>query len=301
MHHRRAVRSDGTSWAARRSVALAVLSLISIVCLVVGAMALVVGATRPATRTSTVRQPWSTSTTFGWSGTTDLPTANDIYPDGRVQSPQPVFLRLLNDITVTADVAGAGAAPTGSTPLTMRATLGDGSGWSRTWALDRTVAKDGSPAHLSAPLQLSNLYYEVAWNQVATGVVTPVTLTLSVDSGQATASSPHLTFSLDRLLLKPTGPLTTTTGGSVGVTSRTVGTVRLAGQLVSVASLRKSAAVLLTGGLILAAAATLADRRRRRGRRSEFAEPVRMDIPRQRAPIEEIAEIAEIETESISL
>lgn len=295
MHHRRAVRSDGTSWAARGTAVLAIVSVISLVCLVVGATALAIGATRPTTRTSTVQRPWTTSTTFGWSGTTAVPTANDIYPDGRVQSPQPVFLHLLTDITVTADVTGTGVAPAGSKPLTLRATLGDGSGWSRTWALDRTTASNGSPAHLSAPLQLNNLYYEVAWNQVATGVVTPITLTLSVDSGQAATSSPQLTFSLDRLLLKPLGSLTTSTGGSVSAVSHTVGTVGLAGKSVSVESLRKSGAMLLAAGLILAVAATLTDRRRRRSLRSESVARVRFDLPAQREAIEEI------EAETVSL
>ena len=295
MHHRRAVRSDGTSWAARSSAVLATVSLISLVCLVVGSMALAIGATRPTTDTSTVLRPWATSTTFGWSGTTTVSTANDIYPDGRAQSPQPVFLRLLNDITVTADVTNAGAAPAGSKPLTLRATLGDGSGWSRTWALDRTVAGSGSPGHLSAPLQLNNLYYEVAWNQVATGVVTPITLTLTVDSGEAATSSPHLTFSLDRLLLQPLGSLTTKTGGSVSVVTHAVATVGLAGQSVSVENLRKSGAVLLGAGLILAVAATVTDRRRRRSRRPESAAAVRWDLPAQRETIEEI------EAETVSL
>jgi hypothetical protein len=295
MHHRRAVRSDGTSWAARSSAVLATVSLISLVCLVVGSIALAIGATRPTTRTSTVQRPWSTSTTFGWSGTAAVASTNDIYPDGRVQSPQPVFLRLLSDITVTADVANTGAAPAGSTPLTLRATLGDGSGWSRTWALDRTVATNGGPAHLSAPLQLNNLYYEVAWNQVATGVVTPITLTLSVDSGQAAPSSPHLAFSLDRLLLQPIGALTTRTGGTASAVTHTVGTVGLAGKSVSVESVRKSGALLLGAGVILAVAATLTDRRRRRIRRSESAATVRMELPAQREAIEEI------EAETVSL
>ena len=286
MHHRRAARSDGTSWAALGPAALTVVSLASVLCLVLGALALTIGMTRPTTRTSTAARPWTTTTTFGWSGTT---TANDIYPDGQVQSPQPVFLRLLNEITVTADVSSSGVARSGSQPLTLRATLSDDSGWSRTWALDRAVVSTDGPAHLSAPLKLDTLFDEVAWNQIATGVQNPITLTLSVDREQGNSPSARLAFSLQRLLFKPLGPLTTSNGGTVSATTHTAGAVRLAGQSVSVARLRTSGAVLIGAGLIVAAAATLADQRRRRRRRAESAPHLRVAVPGQRQTIEEDA------------
>jgi hypothetical protein len=241
---------------------------------------------RLTTRIATAARPWTTTTTFGWSGTAAV---DDVYPDGRVQSPQPVFLRLLNDVTVTADVTESGAAPAGSSPITLRATLGDASGWSRTWALDRAVISAGSPVHLSAPLNLNNLYYEMAWNQVATGAVNPITLTLTVDSGQAAIPPAHLAFSLDRLLFKPLGALTTTTRGSVASSTRTVATVRLAGKSISVDNLRKAGAILVGAGLILGAAATLTSRGRRSRRGAQPVAPPRLDIPSQRQEVEQTA------------
>jgi hypothetical protein len=286
MHHR-GVRSDGTSWAA---VALALVSVVSLVCVVLGGVALAVGETRPTTRATSVQQRSTSTTAFGWSGTAPLRTANDIYPDGQVQSPQPVFLRLLTDVTVTADVATSGAAPTGSHPLTLRATLADDTGWSRTWALDRTVIVAGSSAHLSAPLRLSDLNSEIGWNQTATGVRSPVTLTLTVDSGQQDRPTARLAFSLSDLLFRPLGPLTTTTRTTLSVPARTTGVVRLAGQSVSVESLRTNGAALLGGGLIVAGAAALARRRSRR--RAEPPAHARVTIPEQRAALGQTREPA---------
>jgi hypothetical protein len=279
MHHR-GVRSDGTSWAA---VALALVSLASLVCIVLGAVALAVGETRPTTRATSVQQHSTSTTAFGWSGTAALRTANDIYPDGQVQSPQPVFLRLLTDVTVTADVTTSGAAPTGSHPLTLRATLADDTGWSRTWALDRTVILAGGSAHLSAPLRLSDLNSEIAWNQTATGVRSPVTLTLTVDSGQVDRPTARLAFSLSDLLFRPRGPLTTTARTTVSVPARATAVVRLDGQSVSIESLRTNGAALLGGGLIVAGAAALARRRSRR--RAEPPAHARVTIPEQRAAL----------------
>ena len=198
MHHRRGNRSDGTSWAAKGRAMLVVVGFASLLCIVFGAVALAVGETRPTTRTTSTAQAWTSTTAFGWSGTA---AANDIYPDGRVQSPQPVYLRLLTDIAVTADVTDSGAVRTGSRPLTLRATLGDDTGWRRTWALDRTIPVDGSSAHLSAPLRLSDLHSETAWNQTATGVQSPVTLTLTVVSGRPDQPFARLPFSFVQLLL----------------------------------------------------------------------------------------------------
>jgi hypothetical protein len=274
-------------------VTITCIGLASLLCLVLGATALAIGTTRPATRTTTVQRTWTNTTTFGWSGAA---AASDIYPDGQVQSPQPVFLRLLSDITVTADVTASGATRAASSgPLTLRATLGDDTGWSRTWALDRSVASAGDTVHLSAPLQLGNLLMETGWNQISTGVLSPVTLTLSVDSGQAASPSAQTKFSLDRLLFKPLGPLTTSTGGSVPAATHTTAAVRLAGHSVSVAHLRTDGAVLVGVGLIVAAVAALADRRRRRSRRSRRSRTVagasvRAGVPGQRSPQEDEAE-----------
>lgn len=293
MHHRRAVRSDGTSWAAKSRTLLTVISLGSLLCIVVGATALAIGETRPLTRTTTAALPWTSTTTFGWFGSA---AANDIYPDGRVQSPQPVFLRLLSDVTVTADVRTSGAVRSGSGPLTLRATLSDDTGWTRTWALDRAVAAGaagGGSVHLSAPLQLGVLQQETAWNQAATGVSSPVTLTLTVDSGRPEQPPAHVAFSLGQLLFKPLGPLTTTTGGSVSTHVRTAGAVRLAGKAIAVETLRKAGALLLGVGVIGAVAATLAGRRRRR--RPATPAHVRVQVPGQRAALDDVQE------ESLSL
>jgi hypothetical protein len=133
----------------------------------------------------------------------------------------------------------------------------------------------------------------MAWNQTATGVSSPVTLTLTVDSGRADQPPAHLAFSLDQLLFKPLGPLTTTTRGDVPTSVRTAGVVQLAGKAVAVEKMRNAGAVLVGLGVIRVGAAVLAGRRGRR--RVGVAAAARVEIPGQRAALEDVRE------ESLSL
>jgi signal peptidase I len=252
----RALRNGRMDWLSREVCLAAIAG--GLVVALIGSIVAIVGYARPLHRTATVSRASSTTVTFGWTGTSGNTL---IYPSGRVADPAPIFPKVVDQITLTADVTAKGR-PLSSAILT--ATLSDASGWTHQWQFDATADQVGPVLHLSGSVNLKLLLMQVAWVQATTGVSSPATLTLRVaQNGGAADSGPSLSFALSNATFKPQGPLTVTTAGKTATRASVPTSLTVSGHAVPVSQLRKVGAIAAALGLLVALAAGLLARRAR--------------------------------------
>jgi signal peptidase I len=224
---------------------------------ILGALTALIAYSLPLHRTATVAQKSVTTVRFGWTGTSDNRL---IYPDGRVTDPAPIFPKVVDRVTMTADVTTDGRP---ARAATLNATLSDASGWTRQWQLDSTGETSGSSLHLSQNVNLSLLLMQVAWVQSTTGVSSPATLTLSVDEKGGPPDAPALSFALSKVAVKPQGALNVTSSGTTPTRTSVPATLSISGKNFSIGRLRTLGAGAAALGLIVALAAGLLCRRTR--------------------------------------
>jgi hypothetical protein len=123
---------------------------------------------RPAERVETGKVPYTESGSFTYSGRAE---SGPVYPTGRVETGQPIYLQLVDELrfhfdygletSAPHDVAGSGS---------LGAVLSDGNGWSRRFTLARQGEFEGDRWSVDGVLRLRDarrLMHEV---QKATGV-----------------------------------------------------------------------------------------------------------------------------------
>jgi hypothetical protein len=220
---------------------------------------------RPTTKPVTVKTPYSENVAFGYHAAT-TPAAGPVYPGGSLSTGDPVFLRLVHRVQVTVGYRFQADAPhqlAGTMDVVLRLT--SATGWSREIPLAPATPFDGDRADSVVTLDLRQIRALTRQVERLTGMPEGGTYTLAVVprlhatgtlAGARLKSeySPHTTFQLDGLALRPGGqPKDGDRKGSVSVVRRAPNDLSLRRQDLPVPTLRWIA----LGGLLLAAVAAL--------------------------------------------
>jgi signal peptidase I len=263
-------------------------------CLLGAGVLAAVAYSRPESGLTPTSVPFSQRGAFGYSGAAP---AGPAYPDGKVSTAEPLFTRLLDNVTVRFDYSFAAAEPhTLSGRASLEAQVSSADGWSRTLALAGPTAFSGDHVRLAGTLHLAELEATLARLETTTQVSDPYTLTLKarVSTRGVLAGLPihgvfaaPLAFSLSAYELQPQLPsaepavgattpvqnplLPTASATVVGRVSRP-GVLRLVIGSLSVANARRVARDGIALALLLVLAAfALVPSLRRHGRRSAAA------------------------------
>lgn len=304
-------------------VGLTLASVALLVFLALGALAF----TRPSEGSATAAAPYTQAGTFSYSASAP---AGVVYPDGRAETGDPLFLHLIERAQVRFDYRLSSTSPhalTGSASLL--AEIASSNGWKRTLQLQPPTSFSGDHALLAGTLRLRSIQSLLRRFEAATAVSGSITYTLTLlphlrVSGTLagahldTTFAPRLPFSLDPLQLRPqlandttaasaqataatANPLTPTTSGSVKITNRAARDLSFRSVHVPVALARRITTIGAAAALcaLLACALLLL-----RGRRAD--EPARIQaryrdrlIPvarSDRRSYDEIVELTSFET-----
>ncbi len=226
--HRRAENAEGApsrrapprpSEPALLALALAVLALLPFVALALLAF------TRAPSATIPVQVPYHEGGSFTYSA----PAApGPIYPANRAETGEPLFTRVLDDVSLAFAYRFHSSTPHALTgTASLAAEVSSTSGWQTTLPLARPTPFRGDRALVTANLSLPSLLALVHRVQATTAVAGSYTLTLLprvLASGTlagvplSTTFTPPLQFSLNQFELQPVtpagGPLTTPTPAS---------------------------------------------------------------------------------------
>ena len=167
--------------------------------------------TRPATSIETVSDAYVHQGRFAYDG--DV-AANVVYPDGRVSTGEPVFLRLVPRLRVSFDYALESRLPVDAVGrLRLDARVSDGRGWERALTLAQPHPFAGRQTRVSGTLDLVRIQRLIDRMRDLTGsgqsaftvsVRPRVTVKGSVGSEPVDAVfAPALTFDLGDLRLQP--------------------------------------------------------------------------------------------------
>ena len=228
--------------------------------------------TRPVTATETEPEAYAQQGRFSYGARVD---ANEVYEDGRLETGEPIFLRLVPRLRLAFAYAFESERPVSATGrIGLRARLSDGRGWERTLTLAPGRAFSGSKASLAATLDLREIQETVERMRELTGSAQTVyTVAVLPDvrlSGRAgrdpldVAFAPALVFELGDLRLQPKLDGAGTGLGPFAPREPVPGTAVVPGRLeagalsVSVQAARRLSLIglvasLLLGGLALAA------------------------------------------------
>jgi len=166
----------------------------------------------PRTVMGTASQPYRERAAIGYSGAVPR---GAVYPDGRLQTGDPVFTRMVRNIKIDLDFALTGPTIRDRVRTTSEliADFSSDTGWHRTLVLSPTRALIGRHGHASASLDLAalRLIQQAFTNE--TGLSTPdasLRLTWRVHPGAPVAGArigsdlaPHLDFQLTPVELVP--------------------------------------------------------------------------------------------------
>lgn len=124
--------------------------------------------TRPTERTDTAKVPYTEAGRFTYEGKAER---GPVYPTGRVQTGEPIYLQLVKELqfhfdysletSAAHDVTGTGS---------LRAELSDGNGWSRAFTLAPEIDFDGDRWRVEGVLRLGDVRQLTNQVQEATGV-----------------------------------------------------------------------------------------------------------------------------------
>ncbi|MBA3348287.1 MAG: signal peptidase I [Actinobacteria bacterium] len=167
--------------------------------------------TRPTARVALLEEAYVQQARFDYSA--DVP-ANVVYPDGRVTTGEPIFLRLVPRLRVAFAYALQSRLPlTGEGRIGLVARLADGRGWERRFVLARSRAFTGRDAKTSGILDLRQVQRVIEEMSALTGssqaaytmtILPSVTLTGRLgEAPLSTTFGPTLGFDLGDLRLQP--------------------------------------------------------------------------------------------------
>jgi len=258
-------------------------------CGVAAAASLLLGLlafTRPTTNAATVKSAYTERVSFAYRATA---AAGPVYPGGVVRTGDPVFLRLVDRVRVTAGYRFTATAPhrVGGT-MEVLVRISSPTGWTRSLPLAAPARFAGDRARRRVTLDLPRLRSLIERVETLTGtsaggdytlaVVPRVRLTGTL-AGQPLSSeyAPSLSFQLSALQLRPGGApatsssddqqdgLTPSRRGTVATTATAANTLGIGGLALPVTTARWIA----LAGLLLAAATALLARVRQRRRPSD--------------------------------
>jgi signal peptidase I len=261
---------DPTNWRQRvtRAPSYGSLALLG-AGLVVFAVLAALSFSRPAMETSLSPAPYSQKGTFDYSGTA---RRGPVYPNGRVVTGDPVFVRLVKSVRLSFDYAFDSSAERSiGGRYSLAAEISDASGWKRDILLDPGSVFRGDTFTASGTLDLSRLRELTTDVQAQTGIVNQlysvkIRPRVSVDGTLAgeplqTTFSPALDLELTPFSLgfssttrtgtSPARSLRPEEGGSVDVPVRVAKTIHIASLRLDVAKARLAAVG--GGGLCLVA------------------------------------------------
>ncbi|MBW3577829.1 MAG: signal peptidase I [Actinobacteria bacterium] len=261
--------------------------------LVVAAALGAVAFTRPTRQPGTVA--FTHHATLDYTAVTH---PGPVYPDGKLHTGDPIFLRLIDDVALafTWRLDGPAAADiTGSGQLLVEIT--DASGWRRTLPAGKRTSFTGTHATLEGRLDLAALRALAGEVHAATGMagggqLLDVTADLQLDGTLAgaplsTRFAPTVTFQLDDLRMVVATPskasgddpqtsggdddttLTLSDTGSVTVPDQRATRLEIAGRGIAVGAARVVAVAVAGAALTAAAAAARAARRDRQHTESD--------------------------------
>jgi len=175
-------------------------------CVLVGAVAF----GQPTSKAGLDVQRYTQSASFGYDA--PAPTGS-VYPSGRVNSGDPVFLRLVDGLDVGVDYRFKTTAQHDvHGTIAMDAVVSDQTGWRRVIPLAAPTSFTGDKAHASAHLDLAQVRGLVADVQATTGVRSASERVSLVPTARVTGTvgqqeidetyTPSLDFSLDALQLR---------------------------------------------------------------------------------------------------
>jgi signal peptidase I len=224
-------------------------------------------AMQPATRHVDRPLPFREQASFAYHAAVDSPA---VYPDGSIDTGEPVFLRVSSDVQVDVRYhLEAPALRAASGTVTLAADVSGTNGWHRRFELG-SAPLAGADATVSAPLQLPSIRAALSDAEAATGIranTYHLTLTASV-AGAARAGataidlawSPSYALDLGAGTLTPAGKPEVSRDGSATRRVTAPATIRFGGRAVDVRAARTGAAgaaglalVLLVASLALGA------------------------------------------------
>jgi signal peptidase I len=240
----------------------------------------VVAFTKPSRAPAPFAVPYTQSGTFAYSATT---TPGAAYPDGRVTTGDPLFLRLVRSADVGFSYRFASSADhrvAGTIGLT--ATLASSTGWMRTFTLAKPQRFSGNRASVRGTIDLSSFAALVAHLETTTQVrssytftLTPLVRIVGAVSGSRLSAvyTPQLGFSLDANELQPTlpgavghpstpdrsNPLKPSASGSVSATKMLPASFAILGKHLTVSAMRVFSLVCLFAALCFLAGFGIGD------------------------------------------
>jgi signal peptidase I len=242
--------------------------LASAVAALIFALATLVAFATPTTRTTTVKAPYAQNVTFGYHATA-TPEARPVYAGGALSTGDPIFLTLVNRVSVSVGYRFTASAPhrlTGSMDVLLR--ISNQTGWSYDMPLAPATPFDGDRADSDVTLDLRRIRSITRRVERLTGMPANGSYNLAVIprvhatgtlSGRPlhTELSPQTTFQLDALQLRPgaDGP-SPKRDESVAVPHTVTNTLGFRGQEMPV----RIARWIALGGLLLALIGALLSR-----------------------------------------
>jgi hypothetical protein len=139
----------------------------------------VVAFAHPTTRQASVKTPFTEAISVGYSA--QLPQSSPVYPKGAVTTGDPIFLKLVRQLRLTARyrfAAGAEHAVAGSMSLSVR--VSSPTGWSRTTVLAAPARFTGDTSAVQATLDLERLRSLLARVEALSGAPSGGDYTVSV-------------------------------------------------------------------------------------------------------------------------
>jgi signal peptidase I len=305
---------------------LAGLALASLALVAFGALA-ALAFTRPLQGPATTAAGYTQAGTFSYSASAP---AGAVYPNGHAATGDPLFLHLIDQVTVQFDYRLSSTSPHALTGTgTLLAQLTSSTGWNHTLQLQPPTPFSGDHTLLAGTLQLRPIQALLRRVEAATTVSGGVTYTLTLQpriyaNGALAGSplnatfSPPLPFTLDPLQLRPQlgspaaatstpaadappNPLNPAASGSVKITKQAAQAFSFHNHHLTVALTRKIATIGAAAALLALLVCTLLQLR---GRRAD--EPTRIQacyhdwlIPVSRSDrrsYDELVEVTDIKT-----
>lgn len=220
------------------------------------ATAVAVGAlafafTRPSTMHTTSDLPFDDHGEFSYTGA--APGAGAVYQADRVSSGQPIFLNLVDRVDIGFTYRVSSTVPiVAKGDLSLSGAVADANGWTYPFDLANPVHFEGSEAHVTGTLDLSDLRTTIAGMETATGVkrdfytvLIKATINRKLQRKAAVTTgvfATNLVFRLDELemqLVEPGGDtLTPSQGGLLSLPLERENRIAFVGQSLSIAALR---------------------------------------------------------------
>ncbi len=279
-------------WTATRSCIAAAIAA------AIAAVATVAAFLTPTTTTSTLRTTYGDQVHFAYHAT-PRPGAGPVYPGGALSTGDPVFLKLVDRVSVSAGYRFQSDAPhrlAGKLDVRLRITAP--TGWSRELPLAPATPFDGDRADGEVTLDLARIRRLTRQVERLTGMAAGGSYSLAVIarvqaagtvSGQPITRdiAPAAAFQLDALQLRPAEPAKAAApkADGVDVPHTVANTFGFRGHALSVAAARR----LAVAGLLLALLAALISRLARFRRPVDASSRVRARYGHLLVPIAAVA------------